>query len=122
MAHELELKNNYLTVPVDILQRLTSPPCSPIPADWHDSTESPPMQVGDFDLDAAEGIVNLGDGRIINLAECPPSKFGYIRKGAIITKVSSIDNSKRTLLNEVSTNHHHNRIVPPPIIIIDYYE
>ncbi|PJF17060.1 hypothetical protein PSACC_03108 [Paramicrosporidium saccamoebae] len=78
----------YLTVPTDPLLLLSSPPCSPLPFDWHTWTEGPPT-VADFDLEAAEGVVCLGDGRTVDLAARERSEFVVVRKGAIVSKAAA---------------------------------
>lgn len=78
--------SRYLQVPVDPLILLSSPPCSPLPADWHLWGEAPPV-VSEFDLDAVEGIVQLGDGRMVDLSKGEEGTFCVVRKGAVISRV-----------------------------------
>lgn len=85
----LARSERYLRVPQDKIRFLSSPPCSPVPQNWHFCPESPPMPClqDDFNLDAVEGIVHLGDGRSIDLSHCREtsrSHFTIVAKGALV--------------------------------------
>lgn len=110
----------FLTVPQDPLLLLSSPPCSPLPSDWHDWKEAPPT-VLTFDLDAAYGLVHLGDGQVVDLAEVQEkSTFKVVRMGAVISKVAA--RREGSVKRSKSTEENITRMMAPPPITVDCYE
>jgi hypothetical protein len=102
------IPRRYLTVPMDPVRHMASPPCSPIPDEWQLHAESPPVQIHEFDLDAAEGVVQLGDGRIVDLAQV--EGCGVVRVGAVLA--TCVAGGKRVKTEDL--------IVLPPIIVDSY--
>ena len=105
---EAPVPRRYLMVPVDPVRHMASPPCSPLPDEWELRAESPPVQVHEFDLDAAEGVVQLGDGRTVDLAKV--EGYGVVRVGAVLA--TCVAGGKRIKTED--------RTALPPIIVDSY--
>lgn len=85
--------SKYLQVPIDECLHLSSPPCSPVPPNWGELLESPPVPwIEDFDLEAESGLVHLGNGQWIDLSAQPG--LGELT----IENASEGDNGKRTFM------------------------
>lgn len=137
--------SKYLRVPIDECIHLSSPPCSPVPPNWGELLESPPVPwIEDFDLEAESGLVYLGHGQWVDLSAQPgPGEMatgnegeGYAgkksfivrRRGTILSKkaVSArLGGVKRLCFdgdNDVATALASavDAILPP--IVVDAYE
>ena len=113
---EAPVPRRYLQVPVDPVVRLSSPPCSPLPADWTERVESPPVRLSEFNLDAAEGVVQLDTDRAVDLSRCVAEgrvRWKVVRLGAVVANSAPgrTERSKDRSAGE-----------PLPPIVVDSYE
>lgn len=107
-------EQRFLLPPDDPLLLLSSPPCSPLPADWDLQVEDAPHAEPErFDLDGG-GLVSLGDGRMIDLGNVPGVGAPFIRRGAIVAHLNPLGQSGG---RQGPSSY---RVLPP--IIIDSYE
>lgn len=105
-------EQRFLLPPSDPLLLLSSPPCSPLPTDWHLQVEDAPhAEPEQFDLNGG-GLVSLGDGRVINLDSVPGVGAPFIRRGAIIARLNPLGQS--------GGRQGPSHCTLPPIIIDSY--
>ena len=115
-------EGGFLRAPTDPLLLLSSPPCSPIPADWQlQVEEAPHAEPETFDLDGGGGLVALGDGRVIDL-DGGSGEDGkcYVRRGAVVAHLRTADRPTRP--SGTAQGGPLPGPTPPPVIIVDCYE
>ena len=111
----LENDRKYLYVPADPTRHLTSPPCSPVPIDWDTFVEGPPVPwIEEFDLEATEGCVHLGEDKFLDLSTQKVCKMNVRRRGMIVSK--RVPGQEKRFRKDETTSPQ----LPP--IVVDCYE